>query len=393
MTRDRPTLVLVGTGAYALSDRYGVGVVARSIAQWCRWNGGCDAWRLAIVHRSEAGRERAVAEWKTIACEIPDAPRPTFVRAGSETAAREIEGAHALFVCVPDDAHPEYLEQGVGAGVPTWVVKPMTADGLRSAALAELADRRGVPLWVDYHKRFDLSNRTLRTAVMSGEHGAPRLYSVRYSQPRDLPLDAFAWTSETNVFSYIGCHYVDQLLFLFPGIEICGLVASGVPGPVFERFGGAAWDTVLARFDCRWRGRPLTAQLEVGWSNPLASPTKSLQGVELAFERARVFADQTHRGLEFWSDETVSVPNPHFFARVHDPLSGGESYQGYGYESVRRFLDLTRSSDEVRRRALANDSLPWARSAARVDEILDDVERALDVWAGSPSPMGRTGSA
>jgi predicted dehydrogenase len=371
------TLALVGTGAYALRDAYGPGVVARSLAQWCADRGGAEAWRVAILHRSAAGRARAEAEWKAIAAEIPGSPSLALFDVGGDDAESAIESAHALFVCVPDSAHAEYAERGVDAGVPTWVVKPLTGDGEQSARLARRAESRGTPLWIDYHKRFDPSNRMLRSALESGEWGAPLLFSVRYSQPRALPLEGFAWTGETNVFSYIGCHYVDQLLYLMPGVEVEGVEARGVRGPVFAQAGGSAFDTVLARFDCRWRGRPVTAQFEVGWSNPLGSPTKSLQVVELACERGRHFMDQTRRGVEIWSDAGVAVPNPYFFSRIHDPSSGAARWQGYGWESVRAFLDLTLASGAERVRALANDSLPWAREAARVDAILDRVASAL----------------
>ncbi len=377
------TLVLVGTGAYALRDAYGPGVVLRSLAQWAAENGGRSPntgdrpWRIAIVYRSDAGRVRAETEWKQIRSENPLAPDLMLLAAASDAAEAAIESAHALFVCVPDSAHAEYVERGLDAGVPTWVVKPLTGDGERSAALARRAEASDVPLWVDYHKRFDVSNRLLRSALEAGEHGAPLLLSVRYSQPRDLPLQGFAWTGETNVFSYIGCHYVDQLFYLMPGLAVEAVHAHGVEGPVFERLGHTAWDTVLARFDCRWRGRPVTAQFEVGWNNPLASPTKSLQIVELACERGRFFMDQTRRGVEIWSDDGVTTPNPYFFVRLHDPATGAPRYQGYGYESVREFLDFTLRSAAERSRALANDSLPWARVAARVDAVLDRVAHAL----------------
>ncbi len=371
------TLVLVGTGAYALRDAYGPGVVLRSLAQWGADNGGEAAWKIAIVHRSESGRARAEAEGKRVRSEIPDAPSLALLAAGSDETEAVLESAHALFVCVPDSAHDEYALRGIDAGVPTWIVKPLTGDGARSAALVRRADAKATPLWVDYHKRFDVSNRLLRSALDAGDHGAPLLYSVRYSQPRDLPLQSFAWTGETDVFRYIGCHYVDQLFYLMPGLEIEAVEAHGIAGPIFERVGRTAWDTVLARFDCRWRGRPLSAQFEVGWNNPLASPTKSLQVVELACERGRLFMDQTRRGVEIWSDDGVTTPNPYFFARLHDPTTGAPRYQGYGWESVREFLDFTLRSAADRALALANDSLPWAREAARVDAVLDRVAQAL----------------
>jgi predicted dehydrogenase len=376
MTSPR-TLVLVGTGAYALRDVHGPGVVLRSLAQWAADNGGASAWEIAILHRSESGRARAEAEGKRVRSEIPGTPSLSFFAASSDESEAVLESAHALFVCVPDSAHEQYALRGIDAGVPTWIVKPLTGDGERSAALASRAESKSTPVWVDYHKRFDVSNRLLRSTLDTGDHGAPLLFSVRYSQPRDLPLQGFAWTGETNVFSYIGCHYVDQLFYLMPGLEIESVEAHGIAGPVFERFGHSAWDTILARFDCRWRGRPLSAQFEIGWNNPLASPTKSLQVVELACERGRHFMDQTRRGVEIWSDDGVVTPNPYFFARLHDPTTGAPRYQGYGWESVREFLDFTLRSAADRALALANDSLPWAREAARVDAVLDRVGRSL----------------
>ena len=240
-------------------------------------------------------------------------------------------------------------------------MKPLTGDGERSAALARRAEASGVPVWVDYHKRFDVSNRLLRSALEVGEHGAPLLLSVRYSQPRDLPLQGFAWTGETNVFSYIGCHYVDQLFYLMPGLEIEAVQARGVEGPVFERVvtPRLGHDPRPLRLSLagQARDRPFRGRPE----NPLASPTKSLQVVELACERGRFFMDQTRRGAEIWSDDGLATPNPYFFARLHDPATGTARYQGYGYESVREFLDFTLRSAAERSRALANDSLPWAR--------------------------------
>ena len=375
---DPRTIVLVGTGAYVTHDAHGPGVVARSLAQWCARHRESGPWTLRVLHRSDAGAERFRNEWKTIEAEQPGAPTLELVPTRAPLDRDPIRDAHAAFVCVPDESHAEWIERSLAHGVPTWVVKPLTGEGRASHFLADVASRTGVPLWVDYHKRFDVSNRMIRSAVLSGEHGAARLYSVRYSQPRDLPLDGFAWAGATDVFTYIGCHYVDQLFFAMPGLEIEEVSARGVPGPVHARHGGRAWDTVLARLDGRHRGEPVVAQLEVGWSNPLASPTKSLQIVEVAFDRGRLFMDQMRRGVEVWSDDATRIPNPWFFSRVDDPVEGGAAYQGYGWDSIRHFLDFTIAPRPERARWLANDALPWASEAARVDDVLDRVRAALD---------------
>lgn len=376
MSASRP-LVLVGTGAFVTRDAHGPGVLARSLAQWCGEERRVEPRPLVVVVRSTAGRERFAQEWKTIASEIPRAPELRFLPASDPSVGEVVAGAEALFVCVPDDVHAEYVELGLATRTPTWIVKPLTGDGRASTALARAAQAADVPVWVDYHKRFDVSNRGLRTALDREELGAPRLVSVRYSQPRDLPLDGFAWAGDTDVFTYIGCHYVDQLFYVMPGLEVEGVEARGVDGPVHARHGGHAWDTVLARLDGRWRGRPVTAQLEVGWSNPLGSPTKSLQVVEVACDRGRYFLDQMRRGSEHWSDDGVSVPNPYFFSRVHDPIEDRPRYQGYGYESVRHFLDFATASAARRATLRTNTALPWIEEAARTDVVLDRVREAL----------------
>jgi len=375
MSRARE-IVLVGTGAFVTRDAWGPGVLARSLAQWCGDQPEA-TWTLTVVHRTAAGRERFEQEWKAIEAELPALPTLRFLSTDDEALSRRVAEARALFVCVPDDAHAAYVELGIAAGTATWIVKPLTGEGRASAALVEAARVADVPVWVDYHKRFDVSNRALRDALDREELGAPRLVSVRYSQPRDLPLDGFAWAADTDVFTYIGCHYVDQLFYVMPGLEIDHVEAHGLRGPVHEQHGGQAFDTVLARLDGRWRGRTLSAQFEVGWSNPTGSPTKSLQIVEVACDRGRYFLDQARRGSERWSDAGVNVPNPWFFSRIHDPLTNSPRYQGYGYDSVRHFLDYTGASAETQTAMRANASLPWIEEAARVDAVLDRVREAL----------------
>jgi len=371
------TILLVGTGAFVTHDSYGPGVIARSLAQWCARNPESDPWRLQVACRSDAGRTRFELEWKTIQQEVANAPSIETIRCDGPDLDAAYARAHAAFVCVPDESHADYLERALAARVPTWIVKPMTGEGEASRFLAEAAQTAKVPVWVDYHKRFDVSNRSLRSTIAGGEYGRPLLYSVRYSQPRDLPLDGFAWADETDVFTYIGCHYVDQLYYLMPDLKVEHVSARGLSGPVHAVLGGQAWDTVVARIDGRLGDHAMTAQLEVGWSNPLGSPTKSLQVVECSLERGRIFLDQSRRGTEIWDDRGVAVPNPYFFTRLHDPIRGEDAYQGYGYDSIAHFLDFTVAGENEQSMLLENASLPWAHEAARTDAVLDQIRDAL----------------
>lgn len=173
----------------------------------------------------------------------------------------------------------------------------------------------------------------------------------------------------------MGCHYVDPLFYVAPDFQAEHVTARGIAGPVHTELGGRAWDTVVARIDGQFACHPMTAQFEIGWSNPLGSPTKSLQVVECTLERGRVFLDQSRRGTEVWEDQSFAVPNPYFFTRLHDPMRGEDAYQGY--DSSRHFLDFTLAPRNQQATLLANHSLPWASEAARTDAVLDQVRAAL----------------
>ena len=84
----------------------------------------------------------------------------------------------------------------IAAGVPCWVVKPLTGDGGQSRALAETAERQGVPLWVDYHKRFDVSNRVARSATLEGRHFLDFTLAPAEEQSRALANDSLPWARE-----------------------------------------------------------------------------------------------------------------------------------------------------------------------------------------------------
>jgi len=108
----------------------------------------------------------------------------------------------------------------------------------------------------------------------------------------------------------------------------------------------------------------------VGWANPLGAPAKSIQRVELDFERGKVLADQTARGYQVWTDAGTREVNPYFLQRLPDPVTGGPTMSGYGYESVARFLDYCVASADEQRRLRGSATLPWIEHAVFAERIL-----------------------
>ncbi|MGC4998582.1 MULTISPECIES: Gfo/Idh/MocA family protein [unclassified Streptomyces] len=112
-------------------------------------------------------------------------------------------GLDAAFVHAPTAVHPEIVTRLLEAGVPTYVDKPLAYELADSERLVELAESRGVPLFVGFNRRYAPSYAQVlehpRDLILLQKNrvGLPE-------EPRSMILDDFI-------------HVVDTLRFLAPG--------------------------------------------------------------------------------------------------------------------------------------------------------------------------------
>lgn len=163
-------------------------------------------------------------------------------------AARRFAGVDALLAAGPLDAafvhaataaHAGIVARLLDAGVPTFVDKPLTDTHAGSAALAEHAERAGVPLMLGFNRRY--------VPAYAAAGSAPRdLVLMQKNEPgrragvRDLVFDSFI-------------HVADTLRFLAPGpvtaTHVSGRVEHGLlqhaavtlSGDGFTMFGAMNW--------------------------------------------------------------------------------------------------------------------------------------------------------
>ncbi len=367
------TAIVVGAGSYVLGDSFGDGVILPTLLDAARRG---DVGRIVLATRTprtDAFWQRVNALRTGLGAEAVVIDELVIASPASLTDAPLDRDARA-FVAIPDAHHAEYIEAFLRAGVPTWTVKPLTGRGAESRQLHALATEAGVPLWVDYHKRFDDSNRKLKALVDDGSVGRPVILSVQYSQPWRIPLgDLAAWSSDVDVFQYIGCHYVDLAFYLMPNARATRVSATGLAGRLAAE-GGPAFDVVHAVIDLALGdAHNVRLDLRVGWSDPSGAPAKSHQRVDASFERGRAIVDQKERGFQLWRDDAFEQVNPYFFQLLPDPDAAGASVAGYGPESIRRFLAYCRAPGDVANERL----LPLSGEACRTDEVLDAVRASL----------------
>ncbi|MDA5282610.1 Gfo/Idh/MocA family protein [Streptomyces sp. NPDC054904] len=138
------------------------------------------------------------------------------------------QGLDAAFVHAPTAAHPEIVARLLEAGVPTYVDKPLAYEFDASRHLVELAEERGVTLFVGFNRRYapgyaQCADHPRELIVLQKNRvGLPE-------DPRTLVLDDFI-------------HVVDTLRFLLPGeadhIDVRAVVRDGLMHQVVLQMSG-----------------------------------------------------------------------------------------------------------------------------------------------------------
>lgn len=370
------TILVIGSGSYVFDDPYGPGVVLRSVLQWLAQSGSLDADlspQIKISYNRPETLHDKQAKLADIALKMKLPSVQGLVEFIPTEQVAEVVASgdlSACFIAVPDALHHHYAGMCMENHVPVWIVKPLTGNLADAEQLQALQQKTGTPVWVDYHKRFDASNAQLKIKTERSELGRMLAYSVDYHQPRTLPMDVFDWTADVDVFTYIGCHYVDQIFFLFPEASLQSVSAAPLKGMVYEATG--QFDGVIATLVFETNQGQLVCPMNIGWFNPTGSPTKSLQKLKVQFERGVIDLDQTRRGINIWHDAGVSEVNPYFFGKTLN-LDGASCYSGYGYESVSQFLELVSGGADWQTSQIA----PTLTQAIKTEYVLAAVQKVL----------------
>lgn len=370
-------VLVVGAGMYVTGrGTGGIGTLLPALAQYSRTSRLDAVTVLATRAEADSGVPEAAARINALlGASLPvhyrrlDGPIGAAVRAGEFDCA---------LVCVPDDLHYEVTSALLERGLHCLVVKPFTPTVAEAQRLVELAQARGLHGAVEFHKRHDEQNLLARRVLREGRLGEPKYMVVGYSQRIDIPLVAFrAWAARTNIFQYLGVHYVDLIHFL-TGLAPRRVSAIGTRGTL-QAQGIDTWDSVHATiaWGPRAVGGEFVSQFAIGWIDPSATPALSDQKFFMVGSRGRLDLDQTDRGVRLVTPEAgVETPNPHFSMALgeHDEAA----FRGYGYRSVERFLRDVADVAAGRVAPAALDALrPTFRQALVSTAVVEAVNASL----------------
>ncbi len=150
----------------------------------------------------------------------------------------------AVLIASSSSTHAELILRAVEAGKPVFCEKPLDLDLARANACVRAIEGKGVPVFVDFNRRFDPNHAALERALRTGEAGAVELVSITSRDPEPPPV-AYLENSPGALFLETMVHDVDMARWLLgeEPVEVFAM-ASCLIEPAFRPLGET--DTAVA---------------------------------------------------------------------------------------------------------------------------------------------------
>ena len=245
----------------------------------------------------------------------------------------------AAIVCLPDHLHFVCTANLLKLKIHCLVVKPFTPTLAEANELVRLQADAQVVGVVEFHKRYDETNLYIKRMIQSQSLGQLLYINVAYSQRISIPTSTFSsWVERTNIFQYLGVHYVDLIYFL-TGFLPQKVMAIGMNGGLVGR-GISAFDAMQVTIS--WK-HPESSQVLISnhttnWIDPDTTSALSDQGYSVVGTIGRIDCDQKNRGVELVNSEGIQQVNPYFSEYLPDP-NGALRFSGYGHKSISQFIE------------------------------------------------------
>ena len=375
-------VLVVGTGMYVCGrGTEDSGTVIPAICEWKRDN---KIGEVYIAGRSPEGVNIARGKignlQKKMNVKIPIRYFPGNKKDAPECykeAIRKIPKPACAIVVVPDNLHRGIAGTAIEEGLHTLVVKPLAPTLKEVSELIELQQKKQVYCAVEFHKRFDYANLKLKDAILEGLIGKPLYFLVEYSQRRSIPTERFKkWVGSTNIFQYLGIHYVDIIYFATKAIPK-RVTAIGQKGWLFSK-GIDTYDSIEAVIE--WEmpsGERFSSHILTNWIDPESTSAMSDQKIKVIGTKGRFESDQKRRGITIVTDERgIEEPNPYFCSAYGS--AGRVTYRGYGIDSISQFLsDVIQLEAGLLKIDDLEDKRPTFRQSVVPTKVLEGVNKSL----------------
>ena len=249
----------------------------------------------------------------------------------------KLDSTFISIVAIPDHLHYAATKPLLESKINTLVVKPFTVTTQEAYELINIAKQNKLWTGVEYHKRYDQANRILKRYIDENKLGQISNILIEYSQRKIVPIKYFkSWVEHTNIFQYLGVHYVDMIYYLTKYLPK-RVMAVGSTNSL-SKVGIDNYDTIHAIIE--WGddlGNSFNSSHLTSWIDPQKSTAESHQSIKIIGTDGIFESDQKYRGIEYITDEGVEHINP-YFAKLYKDVNNDYYIDGYGPQCISQFI-------------------------------------------------------
>ena len=334
-------ILVLGAGMYVTGrNDTGVGTVLSSLAQISKQ---FSVSHVVVVARSSSNQTIVAKTTKRINQKLQSNLKVSYISLNNNLTSICAENKiDCAIVATPDHLHFPQIKELLHLNIHVLSVKPLVNTVKENLELANIQKKRKLIGMVEFHKRYDEANLLTKKLIQEGKLGNLLYYDVDYSQRIDIPVSVFKnWAHKSNIFQYLGIHYVDLFHFLTGAIPK-KVVACGTDGILKEK-GINTHDSIHATiiWEDRQDNKKIISCFNTNWIDPSCTSALSDQKYKLVGTAGRIENDHKNRGIEVVSEsEKIQHPNPYFSEYLLN-CDGNLEFQGYGFKSIQQFISDT----------------------------------------------------
>ncbi|OHB52139.1 MAG: hypothetical protein A2Y10_18405 [Planctomycetes bacterium GWF2_41_51] len=257
-------------------------------------------------------------------------------------AIAELPEHSIVIVAMPDQLHYMVLKEAIANNQHIMCVKPLVLKYNQAIEIEKEAFEKGLVIGVEYHKRLDDRALIARRQYREGLFGEFKIGHAEMNEPyyyRHSNFQNWCTCENSDMFTYVGCHYIDQVHFI-TGLLPKSVSVYGIKDKYPNGKEGYLWTDGRVIWE---NGACLHVTDIMGY--PDDGPGGNFQGLRMYCagdnRSAMLVHNDQYRGLEYCyavkdertSNKYYNEPSPDYFKYI-DLGDGGLTPVGYGYRSI-----------------------------------------------------------
>jgi len=304
-----------------------------------------------------------------------------------KTAIDALKPGDAITIFTPDTTHYPIALYAIERGIHVMITKPAVKLLEHHIALIEAAEKHGVYVYIEHHKRYD-------PAYADARFKAQKLGDFNYfysymSQPKSQ-LETFkAWAGiDSDISYYLNSHHVDicdsmvsQLGFV--PVKVSASAAKGIATSL--GCNEATEDTITLLVNWEKKDDPskkATGVYTASWTAPQKAGVHSNQYFHYLARDGEIRINQAKRGYDVADDSAGQLMwyNPFYMKYAPDEDGNFAGQSGYGYVSMEKFVDGCRAvnAGSLKPSDLDAKGLPTLKNTIATTAILEAGRRSID---------------